>query len=209
VNGRRWLVAAGLGGIGAVLAYAGATVLGGILRPDYSHVSDDISKLAEEGAPHRKLLALLYGAYNLLLGLFATGLYRSSTRRRLYTIGWALLLVNCVSGLLQVTALRREPDGVPLTTAGKGHIAGAGISSLCTVDASWVLGLAFRRDAVWTPLSSFSLGSAMAVVATGLLAGASAATRSRFMGLFERITVGVFLLWVSVVSCLALRGPED
>lgn len=51
MNGRRGLVAAGLGGIGAVLAYAGATVLGSILRPDYWHVSDDISKLTEEGAP--------------------------------------------------------------------------------------------------------------------------------------------------------------
>jgi hypothetical protein len=55
---RSALVTTGLGGIGAVLTCAAATVLGGILRLGYSRVSHDVSKLTGAGGPHRKLLAL-------------------------------------------------------------------------------------------------------------------------------------------------------
>lgn len=204
-------VAAGVSGIGAVLAYVAATVLGGILRPGYSHISNDISVLTEAGAPHRTLLALLYGAYNILLGIFATALFLSSKRSRLFTVGWALMMLNGASGMLQVTALRRDPDGVPLTRMGIGHIAGASVSSLSTIVGALVVGSVFRRDAYWRPLSSFSLANGVAIILTGLIAAISTVRRSRFMGLFERVTIGLFLLWVLVLSCYALllkRGAQ-
>lgn len=198
-----------LTGIGAVLTYVAATVLGGHLRPHYSHVSDDISKLTEAGAPHRRLLALLYGVYNLLLALFGTCLFLSSTRSRLFKIGLGLMLANCTSGVLQVTAFRRDPDGVPLTRAGKGHIAGAGISALCTVLESFAVGFAVRSDRFWRPLFGFSLATGFVIPVSGMVTAIKTVRGSKFMGLFERVTIGLSLLWVLVLSGYALiRGSR-
>lgn len=159
------------------------------------------------------LLAPLFGAYNALVAAFATGLYLSWKRTCPFRIGWALMLANCISGVFQVTVLRRDPDGVPLTKRGIGHLVGAGISSLSTVIASLALSFAFRNDRFWQPLYGFSLGSGIAIVMTGLLAGVGAATRSRFMGLLERhpegTRIGIFLQWVVVLSSFVLlRRPK-
>jgi hypothetical membrane protein len=201
-------VVAGLSGIGAVLVYVAGTVLGGRLRPQYSHRSQAISELTEAGAPHREVLARFYLAYNLLLGVFATGVFVSSERSRLFRVGWALQLVNGGSGLLQVTALRMDPIGAPLTRAGIGHFVGAGLSSLCTVLGTMIFGIASRSDAFWRPLAPFSVASGIAIVVTGVPAAVSATKRSRVMGLWERGTIGLFLLWVLVLSAYALiRRP--
>ena len=52
-------------GILAPVVYVGAVVLGGVLRPDYSHVSSFVSALVESHAPHGWLLGPLFGLYNL------------------------------------------------------------------------------------------------------------------------------------------------
>ena len=71
-----------------------------------------------------------------------------------------------------------------------------------------VFGLASRRDASWRPLAPFSVASGIAIVVTGVPAAVSATKRSRVMGLWERGTIGLSLLWVLVLSAYALiRRP--
>lgn len=155
------------------------------------------------------MLARFYLAYNVLLGVFATSVFLSSERSRLFTVGWVLQLVNCVSGRLQVTTFRMDPIGAPQTRAGIAHVVFAGLSSLCSLVGAFVIGFAGRREAFWRPLVPFSVASGIAIAVTGVPAAVSAATRSRVMGLFERCTIGLYLLWVLVLSAYALiRRPE-
>lgn len=208
MNGRRAARVTGVSGIGAVLSYSAATLLGGRLHPGYAHRSQAISELTAAGAPRRGLLACLYLTYNLLLGLFTAGAYLSAERTRLARIGWGLQLVNVLSGLLQVTTLRMDPIGTPLTKRGIGHFVAAGLSSLCTVVGTVIVGLAGRQEPKWRPLASFSVVSGIGITATGLVAAQSAARRSRVLGLWERGTIGLYLLWVLVLSVHALlRRP--
>ena len=197
-------VATGLSGMAAVLTYAAGTALGGLLRPGYSHSAQAVSELTEAGAPHRRTLAAFYLVYNVLLGVFATGVLLSSSRSRLFRVGWTLQLVNCVSGVFQVTAFRMDPIGAPLSRAGLAHVVCAGLSSLCSVSGAFVVGVACRRDAFWRSLAPFSVACSLATIATGVPAAASATRRSRVMGLWERGTIGLYLLWVLVLSAYAL-----
>jgi hypothetical protein len=53
-------------GILAPIVYAVAVVLGGIVRPGYSHISQFISELIAAGAPNKSLLDPPFALYNLL-----------------------------------------------------------------------------------------------------------------------------------------------
>ena len=51
-------------GISAAIIYVGTVILGGLLRPGYSHISMAISELVADGAPNRSLLSSLFLLYN-------------------------------------------------------------------------------------------------------------------------------------------------
>jgi len=61
-------------------------ILGGAMRPGYSHLSDTISELFSPGSPNKLLLDTLHTLYAVLLVLFGIGvlqLVRTSHRARL------------------------------------------------------------------------------------------------------------------------------
>ena len=192
----------GAAGLLGVVLYVGATMLGSLLDPQYSHVRNAISELTGARAPHFAVLAPLYAAYNILLVVFAVGLYRGSLRSTLFKWGAWLFTIGAISGIGQVTVFRMDHVGSPATLTGQGHIILAAVSSLLTVAATVVYGFAFRRDPMWRPLSRPSFIAAVAFVVTGPAAALSVG--GPYMGLFERITIGLFIAWVAVVSSYAL-----
>ena len=54
-----------LGGLLAPVVYAATVILGGSLRPDYSHMAQPVSDLIASGTPNKALLDALFGIYNL------------------------------------------------------------------------------------------------------------------------------------------------
>jgi Protein of unknown function (DUF998) len=115
-----------------------------------------------------------------------------------------LLAINALAGVGQVTTFREDAVGVPTTVAGTGHLVLAGISSLTIVAGSIVFGVAFRRSAVWRPLSAFSLAVAAGLIVLGPLAAIATADESELAGLAERAPIGPFIAWLVVVAGFAL-----
>jgi Protein of unknown function (DUF998) len=64
-------------GMLAPVVYVGAVIMGGVLRPGYSHISQFVSELIEAGAPNKSLLDPLFALYNLLTIAFGIGLFTS------------------------------------------------------------------------------------------------------------------------------------
>jgi hypothetical protein len=56
----------------------------------------------------------------------------------------------------------------------------------------------------WSSLSLFSFVIGVAIIITAPFAAGSAARGSVLQRLFERVTIGVFMLWVVVVSIYGL-----
>jgi Protein of unknown function (DUF998) len=188
-------------GLVAVVVYVAATVVGGLFHPGYSHVRDAISELTASHAAHRAPLAVLYVAYNLLLVGFAWGLVRPGSASRLLRWASGLVAVGSAAGIGQVTLFPQDSTGSPATARGAVHIALAGVSALLCVVTALMYGSAFRRmrlpRAAWLP----AFAVAAFLVLTGPAAAASAG--GPLMGLFERFTIGGYLVWVAV-TCLVL-----
>jgi hypothetical protein len=191
-------------GVFAAVIYVGTVILGGWLRPGYSHISMAISELVADGAPNRSLLSSLFLLYNVLLSIFGLGLFlKANIRSRGRVSGvvgsLALILVG-LAGILMELVFAQEPGGTATTFAGTMHFVMAGVASLGTMVAVLGIELWFRN---FPELKGYVLYSMVSVAIIFISGGSSAvamANHSPLFGLIERITIFTFTLWVSVVG---------
>jgi len=183
-------------GIAAVGIYVGATFLGGLLDPSYSHIRRTISELTAADAPDRGILAVLYVGYNVLLAAFGYAIHRIAPQEPRLRIGMYLLVAGGVAGIGLVTVLPTDLAGRPPTGIGSAHIAVAGVASLLTVATAFVMALGFRRVEALRPLVQGSIAAGVAIVLSGPVTAVAVASGSPYAGVAERITIGLFLLWV-------------
>jgi hypothetical protein len=200
-----------VGGLAATAAavYVGATVLGGLLDPGYSHVAMHVSELTSSHASNRAFLAALYVGYNLALAGVGLALLRSVLRTRAMTVASASLVLTAAVGILLVTWFPQDSYGHPATTAGAVHIALAGVAALLGIVAMIAAGRAFRRDERWAPLARLSVWAAIVMVGTGAVGAAATAVSSPLMGLLQRLSIGTFLLWLLMVARFGLQRPRS
>ena len=188
-------------GIAAILVYVFATILGGLYYPHYSHTSQAISELVGINAPTRTILNPIYVFYNLLLITFAYGIY-SEWRDRQTKIGAFLLFVLAVASILMWWFPMDPKDG-SLSQTGVIHIMLAAVEALSTVLASLLFGFGLRKRMPFLSAVSYSVG--LMILLIGPVAGGSAARHHLYMGLFERVTIGLFLGWVAAFSIIMLK----
>jgi hypothetical protein len=206
---RRALRLAGVCGIAAVGVYVGATALGGLLDPAYSQISRTVSELTAAGAPSRALLAVLYVGYNVLVAAFGYAVHRIAPQEPRLRIGMYLLIAGGVAGIGLVTVLPTDLAGQPITGIGSAHIAVAGVAALLTVATTFVMAPGFRRVAALRALVRGSIAAGVAIVLAGPLSAFAVASGSPYAGVFERITIGLFLLWVWGISVYLLFEYGD
>ena len=189
-----------LAGVIAPIVYVAAVVIGGLLRPRYSHVSDAIDVLTAEGAQHKLLLGGLFFAYNLLAIFAADALLprlRATGSRALQFAG-GTFLANSILGMF-LLALPMDRPGAALTAIGTAHIlladaVAAGNVVTVALAAAGGAALGYRRYA------AYAWGSCAAILVTGVLAAVAAATAQPWLGLAERLSVAGYLQWI-VVTC--------
>jgi hypothetical protein len=107
-----------------------------------------------------------------------------------------LLVAGGVAGIGLVTALPSDRAGQPLTGVGSAHIAVAGVAAMLTVATTFVMALGFRRVDALRPLARGSIAAGVAIVFAGPISAVAVASASPYAGIAERITIGLFLLWV-------------
>jgi hypothetical membrane protein len=194
-------------GILAPIVYALTVVLGGILRPGYSHVAQAVSDLIATGAPNKALLDPLFAVYNLLVIAFAIGLFQhvhadhQKYKKISGTVGALVLVAQGIFGL--ATLIFPEPAGgmsAAITSTGAMHIVFAGLSSLTTMLTILLMGFWFRNSQYAHRYGLYSFISVAAVFLSGGLAAITVANQSPVAGLVERITIGGFLQWLLVIA---------
>ena len=186
-------------GIAAAVLYVVTVVVGGVLRPGYNHLSMAVSQLIEAGAPNKTLLDVLFLIYNILLMAFAwaTGMSLRGEGRGLLSAGAFVLGAVGLLGLVMTLFFPMDPRGAAATTAGTLHLVLAGALSLGTIVSIAFFTLGWKEHGgFWI----YSLASGALVLVSGGLAATTAAMASPYLGLAERITIGLFLQWVAVFS---------
>jgi hypothetical membrane protein len=193
-------------GIIAPIIYILAVFIGGALRHDYSALYNAISELSMANAPNKLLMDILFGLYNVFILIFGAGAFLDSDfRSKKFNSGALMLVVIGILGLM-VLVFTQDPRGTPATLFGTLHIALSGVTATLTIISVIIIGLSFKDYIGMKSFSWYSYLTAILIFLSGGAGAASIAVNSQFGGLFERITIFLFMAWVLVFSYILYRG---
>ena len=194
-------------GILSSLFYIAMSVFVPMLYAGYSSVSRTVSELSAIGAPTRRLWVLLGLAYSLLVTAFGWGVWRSARSNRPLRVAGGLMVAYGVINLAWPLApMHLRGAGFTLTDAL--HI----VFTMVTV-VLMLLAMRFGAEAFGKRFRFYSITTMVVLVLFGALTAReghriSANLPTPWVGVWERINIGVFLLWVVVLAITLLRARD-
>jgi hypothetical protein len=195
-------------GVLSSLLYVAMTVFIALQWKGYSSASQTISELSAIGAPTRSLWVLPAAFYTVLVTAFGWGVWKSAGRNRALRIVGGLIAAYGTLGLVWPFApmhLREALAAGGGTLSDTMHIVLAGV----TVPLM-LLAIGFGAAAFGKRFRLYSIASLAILAAFGALTFLDA-TRiaanlpTPWIGVWERINISVFLLWVVLLAITLLR----
>ncbi|WP_346112373.1 DUF998 domain-containing protein [Nonomuraea maheshkhaliensis] len=195
-------------GILAPLLYAVTTVLAAVRWEDYSATSQTISELFAIGAPSRPLVVPLLLAHDVLLIAFALGVRESARHTRALRVTAGLLIAIGGVGLVG-PFVPIHLRGVEPTLTDAMHAVLTAVLVLLILPA-----IGFAAAAFGKAFRGYSLVTLVALIVFGALSGMqgprlAANEPTPWLGVFERVNVGGYLVWLVVLAVVLLRARVD
>ena len=192
--------------IGGGIAYVAIDVVLRFLRPGYSllyNAESDYGRGPWYWVMDLNFLLRCALSLAACLALLRTAGSDSRVRGGL----WLLATWAVCSGLLAFFA--DDVEGTPLTGSGIVHLALAFIAFACVAVGTILISAGLRSDPAWQSAASVLLAVAIAGAAAFLLLGTATGHRHAPGGLYERIFLGLELLWICLAAgYAAVRRPE-
>ena len=195
-------------GILSTLLYVAMNVLLARQSPGYSSISQTISELSAIGAPTRSTWLIPGIAYTVLAIAFGCGVSRAAgENRKLHVAGIALLCFGALGLFWPFAPMHQRvvlaSGGATLTDTA--HIALGSVSVVAMLVA-----VVFAGTALGPGFGFYSLATLATVVVFGAATGMNAPRISAnlptpWVGLWERISIGAFMLWEVVLTVKLLR----
>ena len=193
-------------GILASLLYVAMNIICAMLYDGYSSFSQTVSELSAVDAPTRPLWYSLGLVYALFVVLFGWGVWKSSSGNRALRIVGILLFVNGLVSFSWPPMHQRE-----VIAAGGGTLTDTMhiVFSFVTVFLM-MLSIGFSAAAFGKRFRIYSIVTAIILLFFGALTGMQspaleANMPTPWMGVWERICIGAFLLWMVVLALIQLR----
>jgi len=195
-------------GIISALVYAAMLIIVPVFWPGYSSASQTVSELSAIGAPSRSLWVALSRVWAVLYAAFGFGVWLTAgPNRALRVVGPVIIFSNLI-GLFWPPMHQRE-----VLAAGGGtltdtlHIIWTALNGVFTLVA-----MGFGAAALSKPFRHYSIATMVILLAAGALTsqqapGVNANRPTPWIGVWERINIGVWLLWVMVLAIMLLRLP--
>ena len=184
------------------ITYVLMYLIGGALRPEYSHISNSVSELLAPGAPNKTLLMAIQTIYALLHITFGIGVLRfakgSAGHQTLGQIGaWLIVALGLVT--IGTVIFPQDAAGTATTVAGQIHkiLVFGGLIPL-SVLSTLLIGLWMRKTDLIPGFDVYSFITVGAIVIMGGVGGA--AVETQFAGLVERIAALVTQQWLFVLG---------
>lgn len=195
-------------GILSSLLYIAVNIIVPMQWKEYDVAAQTVSELSAIGAPTRALWTALCTPYTFLMIAFACGVWISSRGDRNMRIAGGLLLAYGAIGLFWPFApmhLREMLASGGGTFSDTMHIALGAVTEviylLALAFAAVVLGKRFRYYSIATFAMLFLFGVLTFLDAPGVASNQP----TPLIGVWERINIGVFLLWVVVLAIILLK----
>jgi len=174
--------------------------------PGYDIASQTVSELSAIDAPTREYWFVLAIVYSLLFMAFGVGLWLSAKGNRKIRLVAAFILFDAVIGFFWPPMHRREV------------IAAGGGSSTDILHLAWafvhlalmLLMIGFGAALFGKAFRIFSLAIVLIFVIFGILttrdsSGLQANLPTPYLGIWERINIGAYMLWIIVFSVLMIK----
>jgi hypothetical protein len=192
-------------GLVAPIMYVTTAIVGAALRSDYNHIVNAISELISNGAPNKAVLDVVFNIYNALLLAFAIGAY--STAKKLPLICRVALGILIGIQILSFSwgFFPMDPLGTEATFAGMMHNILGGVVALATIVMPLLMGLGLRRLDGHKNYVNYSFISSAIIFVSGLTGVILAGQGVHLFGLFERITIGSYELWIFITAWKLLK----
>jgi len=196
-------------GILSSLLYVAMNVFVAMHWQGYSSVFQTVSELSAIDAPTRPLWVPLGIAYTLLVAAFGVGVWQSAGRNRPLRIVGALMIASGIIGLgwppMHQRAVLAAGGGTLTDTL---HLVWSGMTVLL-----FILEIGFGAAALGKRFRVYSTITMVVLVVFGALVGMNAPKvganlPTPWIGVWERINIGAFLLWVGVLAIALLCVPQ-
>lgn len=193
-------------GVLASLLYIAMNIFIPQLYEGYNWVTQTVSELSAVDAPTRPLWFVLGIIYTLLVAAFGWGVLKSAGEKRSLRIVGILMIINGLMGLTWSPMHQRE-----VLAAGGGtftddwHIA----MSIITVLLMF-LSISFGAMAFGKRFRFYSVATILVFIVFGILTASEAPYIDKngstpFIGLWERINIAAFMIWLFVFAFILLR----
>jgi hypothetical protein len=174
----------------------------------YRRTSQAVSELSATGAPTRTFLMVMLPVWTALMVAFGVGVVRSAAGARPLRSTGGLLIAFGVSGVawlaFPMTSRHEMVRGV--TAANDvGHLVLSGMTVALIVGqlafGARAFGSRFRRYSAATGLTVLVFGALTAGESSKIAAGEP----TPWLGLFERLDIGAWLVWLAVFAIACMR----
>ncbi len=186
-------------GVLAVIAYLTTIIVGSILRPEYAIFIDPVSRIFAKGLPYSGVIVSLFVASNILIILFAIGVFRS-VNSLMIRAGMISLIIACITGSILFIFFPMDPWQGVRTSADIVHnniVTGMALLMLFSMIFVYVGSIFDKR---WRRLSRYLIVSAIFFLICGIASGISLQHYLGLIGTFESLWIIIFLQWLTVVS---------
>ena len=198
-------------GCGVLAALLYIAMMQAIRYDGYNWISQVVSELSAVGAPTRPLWFWLGWLYTALILAFGWGVWTSAgSNRRLRMVGGMIL----VSGLLCFIWPFAPMHQREVLAAGGGTLSDTLHIALSAITVPlFLLTLGFGAAAFGTRFRLYSIATLIIALGAGVLTavqapGMSANLPTPTIGLWERINIGLYMLWLGVLAVMLLRRRE-
>ena len=201
-----WRKALFVCGIASSLLYA--LMIWGIRYHGYDPISQVPSELTAIGAPTRALWARLGWIYTVLVAAFGIGVWKAAGANRTVRIVGGLILAYAFLGLLWPFAAMHQRE---VLASGGGTLSDRLHLVLGAVTVFLMfLAIGFATAAFGKPFRLYSIATIVVLVTFGALTFLEAPRLQAnqptpWIGLWERINITVFLLWVVMLATMLWR----
>jgi len=191
-------------GFAAPLVYIATVAAGGWATEGYSQLSQPVSALFEAGAPHALPISLGFVTYNVLLVAFGVGLMTNARQSPSRLAAMAILINGAIGLAIELAPM--DPIGASATLAGTIHLLLAGLLVLTCMIAMGLMAIAWWQEDRLR-LVAVTVGLLVVMLATGPVAAMAAAQSWPLLGLYQRLAIGSYLVWLPMVAIVELRRP--
>jgi hypothetical protein len=194
-------------GILSALLYVVTDIVAAMRWEGYGYASQTVSELIAIDAPTRPLVVPLFIAYSLLVYAFAVGVWQSAGRKRALRFAAVGMAGKEVLGLVVTLFFPIHLRGIEGTLSDIMHGILTGVGVLLFMFPA----MAFGATAFGKRFRLYSIGTILIFLPFGILAGVdgprvAANLPTPWMGVWERINIFGYMLWVLVLAISLLRA---